>query len=160
MTSFATLSISQSIVLSIPVSINLFAIYVAVYPPLARYWSCNLRRKLPTGFFGSDSEVSNTMVKVEREREQFPCVPIIVRRRWCHKQILAKGCRHSSVDSSAPTILPPWVWAPSTPSTLLSFIVFVLYLSCEKNENKEKEVWFGPFKHKQILADHRYAVLK
>ena len=38
-------------------------------------------------------------------------------------------------DSSAPSILPPWVWLPSTPSTLLSLNVkFVLYLSlrCEK----------------------------
>ena len=26
-----------------------------------------------------------------------------------------------------------------------SFIVFVLYLSCEKNENKQKEAGFGPF---------------
>ena len=26
------------------------------------------------------------------------------------------------------------------------FIVFVLYLSCEKNENKQKEAGFGPFK--------------
>ena len=32
---------------------------------------------------------------------------------------------------------------PCTPSTLLSFIVFVLYLLCEKNENKSKRgrVW-------------------
>ena len=27
-----------------------------------------------------------------------------------------------------------------------SFIVIVLYLSCEKNENKQKEAGFGPFK--------------
>ena len=55
------------------------------------------------------------------------------------------GCRHSSVDLSAPTILPPRVQIPSTPSMLLSFIVFVLYLSCEKNENKQKEAEFGTF---------------
>ena len=30
------------------------------------------------------------------------------------------GCRHSSVDSSVPSILPPWVPIPSTPSPLLS----------------------------------------
>ena len=49
------------------------------------------------------------------------------------------GCNHSSVDSSAPTILPPSVWVPSTPSMLLSFMVkFVLYLSCEKNEINKK----------------------
>ena len=42
-------------------------------------------------------------------------------------------CRHSSVDSSAPIILPPWVQIQSTPSLLLSFIVkFMLYLSCKK----------------------------
>ena len=45
---------------------------------------------------------------------------------------------HSSVVSSAPTIMRPWVRIPSTRSMLLSFIVFVLYLSCEKNENKRK----------------------
>ena len=48
------------------------------------------------------------------------------------------------MDSSAPTILPPRVRVPSTPSMLLSFIVFGLYLSCEKGENKLKEVGFGP----------------
>ena len=32
----------------------------------------------------------------------------------------------------------PWVRIPSTPSMLLSFKVFVLYLSCEKNDNKRK----------------------
>ena len=60
------------------------------------------------------------------------------------KTILKLGCRHSSVDSSAPTILPPQVCVPSTPSTLLPFIVFVLYLSCEKKENKQKEARRGP----------------
>ena len=62
------------------------------------------------------------------------------------------GCRHSSVDSSVPTILLPWVQIPNKPSMLLFFIVkFVLYLSCEKNENKtKKESGFGRFlkKHK------------
>ena len=48
---------------------------------------------------------------------------------------------------SAPTILPPQVRVPSTPSTLLSFIVkFVLNLSCEKNDDKQKESGFGPIK--------------
>ena len=47
--------------------------------------------------------------------------------------------RHSSVDLSVPTILPPQVWVLSTPSMLSSFKVkFVLYLSCEKNKNKQK----------------------
>ena len=58
------------------------------------------------------------------------------------------GCRHSSVESSAPTILPPRVRVPSMPSTL--FHLFVLYLSCEKNENKQKEAGFGPFLEKMF----------
>ena len=62
--------------------------------------------------------------------------------------IIKLGCCHSSVDSSMPTTLPPQVRVPSTPSTLLSFTVnFALYLSCEKNENKQKEAGFGPFKN-------------
>ena len=51
---------------------------------------------------------------------------------------------HSSVDLSAPTILLPRVQVPSTPAMHFSIIVCVLYLSCEKNENKQKEadrVW-------------------
>ena len=57
--------------------------------------------------------------------------------------IWLKGCRHSSVDESVPTILPPRVRVPSTPSMLLSFgVKFVLYLSCEKNENKQKDAEF------------------
>ena len=61
------------------------------------------------------------------------------------KQLDWLECRHSSVDSSVLTILTPRVRAPSTSSTLLSFKVFVLYLSCEKIENKQKEAWFVPF---------------
>ena len=65
------------------------------------------------------------------------------------------GCRHSSGDSSAPTILPPQVWVPSTPSMLLSFIVkFVLYLPCEKNENKQKEARFSPFFKTSVKREH------
>ena len=37
-------------------------------------------------------------------------------------------CWHSSVDSSAPTILPPWVQVTSTTSTFLSFIVNFCYI--------------------------------
>ena len=49
-----------------------------------------------------------------------------------------------------PTILPPGVRVPSAPATLFSFIIFVIYLSCEKNENKQKEAGFGPFFLKKI----------
>ena len=64
----------------------------------------------------------------------------------CYLKMTWLGCRHSSVDSNAPSIMPPRVQLSSTPSMLLSFIVkFLLYLSlrCEKNENKPKRgrVW-------------------
>ena len=49
------------------------------------------------------------------------------------------GCRHSSVDSSAPTILPPRVRVPSTLQSN-----FVLYLCWEKDKNKQKEAEFCP----------------
>ena len=50
------------------------------------------------------------------------------------KNFWSEGCRHSYEDLSAPTIMPPRVQLPSTPSTLLSLIVFVLCLSCDKKE--------------------------
>ena len=57
------------------------------------------------------------------------------------------GCRHSSVDSSVLSILQ----LPSTPTTLLSFIIkFVLYLSlqCQKRTKIYiKEAGFGPLKN-------------
>ena len=60
------------------------------------------------------------------------------------------GCRHSSVDSSVPINLPPQVRVPSMSSMLSSFIIkIVLYWSCEKNENKQKEAGFGPFLKKK-----------
>ena len=52
------------------------------------------------------------------------------------------GRRHSSVDSSLPTILRSWVQIPSLPSTLLPFyskILLWLSLSWEKDDNKPKK---------------------
>ena len=54
------------------------------------------------------------------------------------------GCRHSSVDSPAPTILTPRVQIPCTSSTVISFIVvLVLYFFCfvKKTKINEKRVW-------------------
>ena len=67
-----------------------------------------------------------------------------------------RGCRHSSVDSSTPTIPGS---SPKHAIYAFSFIVFVLYLSCEKNENKQKEAGFGPFLKTNItkvLVYHTY----
>ena len=50
-----------------------------------------------------------------------------------------------------PTILLPRVQIPSAPSTLSIIIKFVLYLSCEKNENKQKEAEDGPFKKQSFI---------
>ena len=72
----------------------------------------------------------------------------VFHRPKCDRDYLPKSHvnRHSSVDSSAPTILPPQVRVPSTRSMILSLTVkFVLYLSREKNENKQKEAGLGPF---------------
>ena len=65
-----------------------------------------------------------------------------------------KGCRHSLVDLSAPSILLPQVQLPSTPSILLSFIIiFVLYLSlqCEtRTKINKKRLGLGHFFYKRI----------
>ena len=58
--------------------------------------------------------------------------------------IVCWACCQSSVNLSAPAILLPQVRVPCTLSMLLSFIVFVRNLSCEKNENLQKEAEFGP----------------
>ena len=52
-------------------------------------------------------------------------------------------CRHSSVDSTATSILPPRVGVPSIPSMLVSFLLY-FSLHCKKNENKQKRgrAWF------------------
>ena len=43
-----------------------------------------------------------------------------------------------------PSILPPWVRVvPSTPSMLLS--IYTWFVSCRKDENKQKEAEIGPF---------------
>ena len=58
-----------------------------------------------------------------------------------------------TLKARKPSILPSLVRVPSTPFMLLPFLVkFVLYLSlhCEKNENKQKEAGFGPFKNIDI----------
>ena len=65
------------------------------------------------------------------------------------------GCRHSSVDSSAPSNLQPRVRIPSTISMLyLLLVTFGLYSSfhCEKNEKKTKRGWFGSFGRPANLA--------
>ena len=58
------------------------------------------------------------------------------------------GGRHSSVVSSAPTILHPWVQIPSTPSVLFQFLLLKLWW--EKDDNKQKEAEIGPFLKKTI----------
>ena len=52
------------------------------------------------------------------------------------------GCRHSLVDSSAHSIMQPWVRVPSTPSTIYQFI---LICAIRKDENKRKEAGIGSF---------------
>ena len=79
------------------------------------------------------------------------CVGQFVKQIWLLSFMncdnLPPGSRHSAVDSSVPSILPPQVQVPSMPFTLLTIKVkFVLYLflHCEKNKNKQKEPRFCP----------------
>ena len=52
------------------------------------------------------------------------------------------GCRHSSVDSSAPSILLPRVQVPSTPSMFLSIYIDL----CHEEKTKiNKKAGIGPF---------------
>ena len=47
-----------------------------------------------------------------------------------------------------PIIVPPRIRVPSTPSTLLSFLVkFVLYLSCKRTKIKQKEAILAQLKN-------------
>ena len=55
-----------------------------------------------------------------------------------------EGCRHGSVDSSAPIILGS-IPKHAINAFIIYIVKFVLYLSCEKNGNKQKEAEFGPF---------------
>ena len=81
-------------------------------------------------------------------------------RNWSHDKlgvivvcqaVIFTGGHHSSMVSSAPTILQLLVWVPNTTFTLFRFMWFKmsLYLSfrleCEKNESKQKEARIGPF---------------
>ena len=61
------------------------------------------------------------------------------------------GGRRSSVDSSAPSILPPWVPIPSTPSTLLSIQIQVV--KYWKDTNKQKNgAGIGPLKQSNLVT--------
>ena len=70
--------------------------------------------------------------------------------RFFTQTIPTRGCCNSSVDSSAPSILPPRVRVPSTPSMLFQFILFKLYI-CQLNSNvkrtkiNKKEAGITPF---------------
>ena len=77
------------------------------------------------------------------------------------------GCRHSSVDSSAPSILPPRIRVPSTSSMLFSiYIIQILCLSfeleCEKNENRQKRPRLAHFlkKYYTFLVRNIVIVIK
>ena len=58
------------------------------------------------------------------------------------RTISGVGCCHSSMDLYVPSILPPQVQVPSTPSMLPS-IYWIVY--CGKDENKQKEAGIGHF---------------
>ena len=59
---------------------------------------------------------------------------------------------NDSVDLAVPTILPPWVWVPSTPSMVLS-LKYLCYICHVKNENKQKEPGLAHFCKKIQFED-------
>ena len=73
-----------------------------------------------------------------------------VKKILWHRLLLARtkkrisGCHHSSVDSCAPSILPPWVRVPSTPSTLLSIYIWIA--SCGKDKKNKMRPGLAHFK--------------
>ena len=77
-------------------------------------------------------------------------VPFVRLALGLGQNIFCKGCHHWSVDLSAPTIP-----GSSPKHAIYTFINFVLYLSCEKNENKQKEGGFGPFQKNCANQDFR-----
>ena len=56
---------------------------------------------------------------------------------------LIEGCRHSSVDLFAPSILLPQVLVPSTPSMLLS--IYIDFSHVENTKMNKMRPEFGPF---------------
>ena len=72
-----------------------------------------------------------------------PSVWITVHITSVDKQFYLRGCSHSSVDSSAPSILLPQVLIPSTPSMFFKFLFDLCRV--EKTKIKEKEAGIGSF---------------
>ena len=84
------------------------------------------------------------VIWVERNNSNFFLTKTFSTWQTCRtNELFLKGVHYSTVDSYGASNLPPWVRVPSMPSMLWSFIVIVLYLSCGKNENKQKRgrVW-------------------
>ena len=59
--------------------------------------------------------------------------------------------RHGTVDSSAPSILPPRVWVPSTPSTLSS-IIKLCKVKSEKTKINKKRPGLAHFYKKEFFT--------
>ena len=74
-----------------------------------------------------------------------------------NKQAIGRfGCNHSSVESSASTILPPQVRIQCSPSTLYSCkgkCVPYFYLHWEKKEDKQRESGFGLYRNPNDWTD-------
>ena len=88
-------------------------------------------------FFCQLRSVSRFLIYQPKPFVHWPMWAIVERLYDC------KLRRHSPVDSSAPSILPPQVRVPSTPSMLFSIykvqtVSFSIEFECEKNENKQK----------------------
>ena len=87
----------------------------------------------------------------------------IIEKNTCKIDLEPWSAPHSSVDSSAPTILPAWVRVPSTPSTLYHCKSNLCYIFLGKRTKINKnEAGFSPFLTKSWVASffHLESVVK
>ena len=73
--------------------------------------------------------------------------------------IFSKGGRYSSVESSAPTILPPRVQIPSTPSILFQLIqlkLHIFHINWNVKKTKKRPILAHLKKHFIASRHHRF----
>ena len=77
------------------------------------------------------------------------------------KQLWNYGCRSSSVNLSALTILLTRVRVPSTPSMLfeVKFVLYLFVIVLRKVRKKQKETGFGPFLNNYVIMPCRCCIL-
>ena len=105
-------------------------------------WSIKLRKKL------EKEKHRRRLLLLDLDTPLEKVLPSI-EQKWVWYNFVLMGCHHNSVDSSVPSILPPWVRVPNIPSTLLSIYIDLCHV--EKTKINKKEASIGPFKKHFVL---------